>query len=169
MVGWLRRIVIGNRRICDFQVNERQSPEPTGALEIQEFKELKNPFVPKRVELEEQITALELSKANRLEPLRKWVLKANQAGKAVSSDNWLEMKSFLQSVGSNRLLRAQTLTVSFKNPFDLLAETTLAIRNTLDGQYGVGLVWVTLVWCGLVLFSVAVDCRCVLMLHGNNL
>jgi len=31
-----------------------------------------------------------------------------------------------------RLLRAQTLTVSFKKPFDCLAETTLAIRNTSD-------------------------------------
>jgi hypothetical protein len=42
------------------------------------------------------------------------------------------MKSFLQKVGSNRLLRAQTLTVSFKKPFDLLAETNLAVRNTTD-------------------------------------
>jgi hypothetical protein len=31
-----------------------------------------------------------------------------------------------------RLLRAQTLTVSFKKPFDSLAETTLAVRSTTD-------------------------------------
>jgi len=103
-----------------------------GALEIEEFKELKNPLVPKRAELEQQIVALEKSKANRLEPLRNWVLQANQAEKAVLGNNWLEMKSFLQSVGSNRLLRAQTLTVSFQKPFDCLAKTTLAIRNTSD-------------------------------------
>jgi hypothetical protein len=30
-----------------------------------------------------------------------------------------------------RLLRAQTLTVSFKKPFDLLAENTVAVRNAL--------------------------------------
>jgi hypothetical protein len=29
-------------------------------------------------------------------------------------------------------LRAQTLTVSFKKPFDLLAETNLAVRSTND-------------------------------------
>ena len=52
------------------------------------------------------------------------------AEKAVSSDNWLKMKSFPKEKGSNRLLRAQTLTVSFKKPFDLLAETTLAVRST---------------------------------------
>jgi len=42
------------------------------------------------------------------------------------------MKSFLGNVGSNRLLRAQTLTVTFKRPFDSLAETTLAVRSTSD-------------------------------------
>ena len=67
------------------------------------------------------------AKLKRLEPLRKWVLEANQAQNAVISDNWLEMKSFLQKVGSNRLLRAQTLTVSFKKPFDSLAETIVAV------------------------------------------
>ncbi len=103
-----------------------------GSINIDEFKELKNPLIPKRVELEQQILALEKSKVNRLEPLRKWVVEANQAEKAVSSDNWLEMKSFLQKVGSNRLLRAQTLTVSFKKPFDSLAETVIAVRSTND-------------------------------------
>jgi site-specific DNA recombinase len=103
-----------------------------GSIDIDEFKELKNPLIPKRVELEQQIVALEKSKINRLEPLRNWVLEANTAEKAISSDNWIEMKSFLQKVGSNRLLRGQTLTVSFKKPFDSLAETTVAVRSTTD-------------------------------------
>jgi len=53
-------------------------------------------------------------------------LEANTATFPVSSDNWLEMKSFLENIGSNRHLRAQTLTVYFKKPFDSLAETTVA-------------------------------------------
>jgi hypothetical protein len=88
--------------------------------------------VPQKAELEQQIVALERSKANRLEPLEKFILEANQAGNWVLENNWLEMKSFLKKVGSNRLLRAQTLTVSFKNPFDLLAENTLAVLSTND-------------------------------------
>jgi len=103
-----------------------------GSIDIVEFKELKNPLVPQKAALEEQITVLERSKANRLEPLRKWVLEANTANIPVSNDNWLEMKSFLENVGSNRLLRAQTLTVSFKRPFDSLAETTIAVRSMTD-------------------------------------
>ncbi|MGA2028911.1 MAG: recombinase zinc beta ribbon domain-containing protein [Verrucomicrobiota bacterium] len=103
-----------------------------GSIDIVEFKELKNPLVPQKADLEEQITVLERSKANRLEPLRKWVLEANAATIPVSNDNWLEMKSFLENIGSNRLLRSQTLTVTFKTPFDSLAETTLAVRSTTD-------------------------------------
>ena len=100
-----------------------------GAIDVLEFKELKNPLMPQKAALDEQIAALERSKGNRLEPLRRWILEANTAEKAVSNDNWQEMKSFLQKVGSNRLLRAQTLTVTFNKPFELLAETTVNARS----------------------------------------
>lgn len=103
-----------------------------GSLDLQEFKEIKNPLIPRKAELEQQIVALEVNKANRLEPLRSFVIEANQADKWVKEENWLEMKSFLERVGSNRLLRAQTLTVSFTKPFDLLAQTNLAVHRTAD-------------------------------------
>ena len=101
-------------------------------MDIDEFKELKNPLVSKKVELQQEIIALEKSKGNRLEPLRNWILGANTLNSAVFDNDWLKMKTSLEQVGSNRLLCAQTLTVSFKKPFDLLAETSLAIGNTSD-------------------------------------
>jgi site-specific DNA recombinase len=101
-----------------------------GSLDIDEFKELKNPIVPQKVEIEQNIIALQTSKADRLEPLRDWILEANTANQLVGEENWLKMKSFLKRVGSNRLLRAQTLTVSFKNTWHFLAETNLAVRRT---------------------------------------
>jgi site-specific DNA recombinase len=101
-----------------------------GVIEVQEFKDIKNPLVVKKREIEEKITILEKTQATRLEPLKNWVLEANQAQKWASEENWMEMKSFLEKVGSNRLLRAQTLTVSFKKPWNLLAETVVAARST---------------------------------------
>jgi hypothetical protein len=101
-------------------------------IDIKEFKEIKNPLMPLKADLEQQIVALEKSKTDPLEPLRNWILVANKAEKAAATDNWLEMKSFLQSVGSNRLLRYQTLTVEFKKTFHFLTETTIANRNTSD-------------------------------------
>jgi site-specific DNA recombinase len=103
-----------------------------GALDIGEFKELKNPLVPKKVQLEQHLVALEKSTADRLEPLRNWILEANQAEKWASEGNLLEMKPFLKKVGSNRLLRAQTLTVSFTKPWNSLAETVVATRDSFD-------------------------------------
>jgi len=103
-----------------------------GSIDIFEFKELKNPLVVQKTDLEQQIVALERSKLKRLEPLRNWVLEANTAQNGLISENWLEMKSFLQKVGSNRLLLAQTLSVSFKKPFDLLAKTNIVARSAPD-------------------------------------
>ena len=103
-----------------------------GSLDIAEFRELKNPLVPRKVELEAQIIALERTKTNRLEPLRNWISEAHGLEKSVSEGNWSEMTSFLKKAGSNRLLRAQSLTVSFVKPWQALAETNLAVRDTND-------------------------------------
>jgi hypothetical protein len=52
-----------------------------GAIDLAEFKEIKNPLVPRKTELEQKISALEKSTANRLEPLKNWIIEANQARK----------------------------------------------------------------------------------------
>jgi site-specific DNA recombinase len=103
-----------------------------GGLDLQEFKEMKNPLVPQKVELEQQLVALQKITDNRLEPLKNWVFEANQAEKWGSANNWSEMKSFLKKVGSNRILRAETLTVSFTKPWNSLVETVVAVRDTSD-------------------------------------
>jgi site-specific DNA recombinase len=103
-----------------------------GSLDIAEFKELKNPLIAIKADLEQKIVDLERSKGNRLEPLKNLIFEANQAQKWVSENNWIEMKSFLKRSGSNRFLRAQTLTVAFTKPFDSLAKTTVAVSGTSD-------------------------------------
>jgi len=103
-----------------------------GSIDLAEFKELKNPLIPQKVELEGKINALEKTQTNRVEPVRKWILEANSLGKQVSEENFGEMKSFLQKVGLNRIFRDQTLTVSFIKPWDSLAKTNIAVRSTAD-------------------------------------
>ncbi len=101
-----------------------------GSLEIQEFKELKNPLVPLKTGLEQKLAELEHSKANRLEPLKNFIFEANQAQKWVKEENWPAMREYLKKHGSNRLLRAQTLTVTFNKPASLLAQTVLDVQRT---------------------------------------
>ena len=99
-----------------------------GGIELAEFKELKNPLIVQKAVLEQQLVKVKRGGASPIEPLKNLILTANQAEKWVLNNNWLEMKSFLQNVGLNRQIRSQTLTVSFKKPFDSLAKTTVAAR-----------------------------------------
>jgi site-specific DNA recombinase len=101
-----------------------------GSLEIDEFKELKNPLIPIKTGLEQKLAELEHSKANRLEPLKNFIFEANMAQKWAKEENWQEMRAYLKKHGSNRILRAQTLTVTFKKPASLLAETVLDVQRT---------------------------------------
>jgi site-specific DNA recombinase len=93
-----------------------------GSFELAEFREIKNPLIARKVELEAKITAVSKRDPNRLEPLRNWISEANALENTVFSENWLEMKKFLQKVGSNRVLHGQKLTVSFVNPWKSMAE-----------------------------------------------
>ncbi len=104
-----------------------------GSIDLAEFKELKNPLVPRKVELEAQITALEKTKTNRVEPLRNWIFEANRLENALLEENWGEMKAFLQKVGLNRVFHDQTLTVSFLKPWDSLAQTVASTSG--DNEY----------------------------------
>ena len=100
-----------------------------GGIELAEFKELKNPLIGQKADLEQKLALAEKGQASPIEPVKNLIFEANMAQKWVFENNLLEMKSFLQKVGLNREIRSQTLTVSFKKPFDLLAETTVAAQR----------------------------------------
>ena len=112
-----------------------------GSLDVDEFKEIKNPLVPQKMEMEQNLTALQTSRADRLEPLREWILEANTVNQMVADENWLKMKSFLKKTGSNRLLHAQTLRVLFKKHWNRLAETNLAVRGGASFSEQTSLWW----------------------------
>ncbi len=99
-----------------------------GGLELSEFKELKNLLVERKAETEQKLTVLEKGKTGRLEPVRNWIIEANQDESRISEENWSELKSFLKNTGSNRFLLGQTLTGAFKNPWNYVAETTVAAQ-----------------------------------------
>jgi hypothetical protein len=89
-------------------------------------------LIVQKAVLEQKLAKAKRGQASPIEPLKNFILEANQAQKWVLGDNFLEMKSFLQKVGLNREIRSQTLTVSFKKPFDSLAETVVAVRDLAD-------------------------------------
>lgn len=96
------------------------------SLGLEELRELKNPLVTKKVDLEAKIASLTKGKGNRLEPVRNWIIDANTVGNAALQEDWDEMRKILQKAGSNPILRAQNLHVSFLKPWNLLAEINSA-------------------------------------------
>ncbi len=110
------------------KIQRLTAPYVEDGLSIDEFKSLKNSLVEEKVSIEQKLEGAR-SQTNRLEPVRNWTLEANQAYSLGFSDHYLEMSSFLKNVGSNRLLRAGTLCVEFKKPWNSLAETSVAARS----------------------------------------
>ena len=101
-----------------------------GSFDVSEMREMKNPLVAQKVELDAKIAAVSTRFSNRLEPLRNWILEANSFENTLSEENWSEMKAGLQKVGSNRFLREKTLSISFVKPWDSLAKTKSEILQT---------------------------------------
>lgn len=110
-------------RVIQQQIGDLNSAFLDGKMQLPELRELKNPLVEKKVELEAKLASQEGTKAVRLEPLRNWINSANAFGNTVFREDWPEMRRVLEKTGSNPVLRAQTLTVSFLKPWGSLAQT----------------------------------------------
>ncbi len=60
------------------------------------------------------------SKNKRFEPLREFVKAAHRAEKLALSNDFEEIKSFIEKIGTNRQLLDRKLLFDFKKPFDLI-------------------------------------------------
>ncbi len=78
---------------------------------------------------------------SRLELTRNWILEANQAKNLILEENFSEMKNFLKTIGSNRRLAAGALSVSFKKPWNYLAELPAEARGEAPSEAANRLWW----------------------------
>ena len=58
---------------------------------------------------------------NWLEPLKNWVLEAHSAKALAVSNNFTEVKLFVEKIGTNRRLFEKTVSWDWQKPFCLLA------------------------------------------------
>ncbi len=92
------------------------------ALELVEYQERKNILMAEKKTIEEKLSDFERKGNHWLELMRNWIIEANQAENLSKQENPSRMRDFLVSIGSNRRLAAGVLSVSFKKPWDYLAE-----------------------------------------------
>ncbi len=93
-----------------------------GSFELAEFQEKKNKLMAEKKTKEEKLSDFERKGNHWLELTRNWILEANQAKNLILEENFSEMKNFLKTIGSNRRLAEGALSVSFKKPWNYLAE-----------------------------------------------
>jgi DNA invertase Pin-like site-specific DNA recombinase len=99
-----------------------------GAFELKEYHDIKNTFLAEKKGLEEKLDDFERKGNHWLELLKSWIIDANQARNLANTKNFLEMRNFLRTVGSNRILTDKKLSMDFQKPYDLLWEMPQTAR-----------------------------------------
>jgi site-specific DNA recombinase len=90
------------------------------AIELTEYKEKKNKLIEQKAESEEKLRDFERKGNHWLELLKNWIYDANQAGNFVKTKNFPEMRNFLKTAGSNRILLGGKLIMNFQKQYELL-------------------------------------------------
>ena len=98
-------------------------------------------YLPKKEELLQQKISLTSQNSdvgqggkNWIEPLRNWVLDIQQAEKLSQSDNFQEMKTFVQKIGTNHILLDRTISFSFSAPWGYISSRVAKRDHTLRGN-----------------------------------
>ena len=93
-----------------------------GGFELFEFQEKKNTLMSEKKDIEEKLSNFERKGNHWLELVKNWIMEANQVQHLALSQNFVEMKQFFKTVGSNRRIVGGRLNVSFEKPWNWLAK-----------------------------------------------
>ena len=80
-----------------------------GMIETEEYVQTKNRLLQKKAVLDQRIRDSERNGNEWLEPMREFIMRSCQAKKLLSQDDPQEFRAFLKTIGSNVLLKGQTL------------------------------------------------------------
>jgi hypothetical protein len=67
-------------------------------------------------------------------PLREWINLACSAEKLASSEDFYEIKSLVEKIGTNRRLLDRNVLLDFKKPFDLIPEFKTSYEKEIFAQ-----------------------------------
>jgi len=57
-----------------------------------------------------------------IEPLKNWIITANEAVNLQTQNDFIEIKSFVQKIGTNPQLHAKKISFEFQKPYDLISK-----------------------------------------------
>ena len=98
-----------------------------GTIEKEIYLVKKDELIKTKTDLQRKKSDFGRKGNHWIEPLRDWVLTAHQAGKLALSNDFDEIKSLVEKIGTNRQLLSQKVAWLWKKPYDLLAEKSPCI------------------------------------------
>ena len=102
-----------------------------GTIDKEIYLVKKDELIRKRAAISEKRCKIRKKGSAWFEPLREFVETAHRAKKLAKSNDFDEINSFAEKIGSNHILRDRKLLFDFKKPFDLIPKyiSTTARRN----------------------------------------
>ena len=92
-----------------------------GDIDRSLYVEKKETLMLEKVSLNSQKNDFERNGKNWIEPLRSWILDTKKASVLASSENYSEMKAFVQKIGTNPNLLDKTISFSVSPLWDFVA------------------------------------------------
>ena len=93
-----------------------------GSIEKETYLAKKDELITTKTDLQRRKSDFGRKGNNWIEPLRDWILTAHHAEKLASSNEFDEIKSFVEKIGTNRRLLSKQVLVGLRPPFDLIAK-----------------------------------------------
>jgi len=95
-----------------------------GSIEKETYLAKKDELIKTKTDLNKRKADFGRKGNNWIEPLREWILSAHHAEKLASSNDFDEIKSFAEKIGTNRRLLDRKLIFDFQKPFDFVPKYT---------------------------------------------
>jgi len=93
-----------------------------GVIDKEVYLVKKDELIKTKIDLFQEKTDFGRKGNNWIEPLRDWIKTAHHAEKLALSEDFYEIKIFVEKIGTNRRLLDREVLLDFQRPFDLIPE-----------------------------------------------
>ena len=93
-----------------------------GVIDKEVYLVKKDELIKTKTDLLQKKSDFGRKRNNWIEPLRDWIKTAHHAEKLASSEDFYEIKSFVEKIGTNRRLLDRKIFLDFEKSFDLIPE-----------------------------------------------
>ncbi|MDI6641811.1 MAG: recombinase family protein, partial [Elusimicrobiota bacterium] len=91
-----------------------------GIIEKEIYLQKKDELTRQKIDLQQKKANFWRKENNWIEPLKSWILEANSVEKIISSNDFYQMKSLVEKIGTNRLLLNKQIFWDWKEPYKIL-------------------------------------------------